>query len=255
MSGQGAAVPSVSGGGDGGAGVATLVPRRVVGDPTAELALRSPQASGGVAGAREASEVGKPPVGAAGGWGRCRCARGGAPGWPAACPERAPRPAWARRRAPRCCAGPGGASAPRCRWPLARGPEGRGPRAPEQGFGAPPGGGARRPSPLRGRLAAWPAPRQLGCLDGAAPAIARQQRSSSSSAAVPCEATRVSLFGFLRQRAPSCPLLLQEIVNCQCVNAVERHANYYIGCASGCTHQATKHQATKPLRWHTFFER
>ena len=80
MSGQGAAVPSVSGGGDGGAGVATLVPRRVVGDPTAELALRSPQASGGVAGAREASEVGKPPVGAAGGWGRCRCARGGAPG-------------------------------------------------------------------------------------------------------------------------------------------------------------------------------
>ena len=127
MSGQGAAVPSVSGGGDGGAGVATLVPRRVVGDPAAELALRSPQASGGVAGAREASEVGKPPVGAAGGWGlgplRPRRRPGLARGLPRAgpppglgAPPRASllRGAWRGERPP---------------LPLAAGPRARGPRA------------------------------------------------------------------------------------------------------------------------------
>ena len=75
----------------------------------------------------------------------------------------------------------------------------------------------------------------------------QQQRRRALCWCMKHEATRVSLFGFLRQRAFSCPLLLQEIVNASMQSSGMP--------TSQLLHWITKHQATKPLRWHTFFER
>ena len=52
--------------------------------------------------------------------------------------------------------------------------------------------------------------------------LAAESCSSDRMALVSC-GNVASFLAFLRQRAPSCPLLLQETVN-----AVELHANYYI---------------------------